>query len=488
MATTPTFGAAGTVSLVNATSVAPGYPAGLVAGDLLVLHLASTDITNDITTDLVGAGWTEAFDDQRNSGSGFEVRQWVYWKYATGSESGSLTVAWAVSGNRDARMFSIKDPHPSDPWATGTGTDLVQGTNDPITGPSLTPPSANCLGVAFMATGDNQQLETTLAGASGGTWAGQYSHVNGNGNDSSIVLNTVDLSGGGAISGGSFTPNMVTASDWLCRGVVIKPADDAGGDILSPPGIASTTAFGSPTQQLFLVAAGLASTTVLGSPTQRLILAPAGLADTTVLGSPAQMLILAPAGLASTTAFGSPAQRLFLVATGLADTTVLGLPTVGEPSIEPIILVPTGIASAVAFGAPSQKLLLAAPAIASATAFGAPGQKLLLAAPAIASATAFGAPRQVTLLVPTGIADADAFGGPQQKLILSPSGIADADAFGNPAILLALWVLGAAGIPSTTTFGVPTILHARRVFERIFTVGRRGKLIGMRRGTIRFVP
>jgi hypothetical protein len=215
---TPAFGAAGTLAAGDTEDLTPGFPSGIVAGQLLLLQVESTNLAGSPATP---SGWTLQWDDQRNVGGGNEVRQWIYYKYATGSESGSLSVDFPSTGNKIAGIYRITNPHPSSPFE---GATLVAGTNDPITGPTLTPAGANRLGLALIAVGDNQVAETVLAGANGGTWVGHIANPEPAGADSAVFLNTVDLSGGGEISGGSFSPATVTAADWVLRGVLVEPS------------------------------------------------------------------------------------------------------------------------------------------------------------------------------------------------------------------------------------------------------------------------
>lgn len=215
---TPAFGAAGTLAVGDTEDLTPGFPSGIGTGQLLILQVESTNVADSPVTP---SGWTLQWDDQRNVGGGNEVRQWIYYKYAVGDESGSLIVDFPSTGNKIAGIYRITNPHPSSPFE---GATLVQGTNNPINGPTLTPPGANRLGLALIAAGDNQTAQTVIAGAAGGTWVGRVDQANSAGSDSALFLNTVDLSGGGPISGGSFSPGMVTASDWVLRGVLVKPS------------------------------------------------------------------------------------------------------------------------------------------------------------------------------------------------------------------------------------------------------------------------
>src|SRR5262245_43796894 len=119
---TPAFGAAGTVSAGNIEDPTPEYPSGITAGQLLLLQVEST---NAVDAPATHSDWTPQWDDQRVSGGGNEIRQWIYSKYATGSESGTLTVDFPGAFNKIARIYRITNPHASSPFE---GATLVEGT------------------------------------------------------------------------------------------------------------------------------------------------------------------------------------------------------------------------------------------------------------------------------------------------------------------------------------------------------------------------
>jgi hypothetical protein len=216
---TPTFGAAGTVNGGNSTTFTPAYPAGITAGQLLIYQILRSGNLDDFS--IPPPGFTEIYDDQFNVGGVNEVRQWVLYRYAVGDETGTVTATFAGASNGQSSMFRVVNPHPTTPFESAA---LVTGTDDPITGPTLTPAGANRLGVACIAAGDNANAQTVFAGATGGTWIGRYAHLQAAGADSAMFLNTVDLSAGTAISGGAFSPAVVSTADWLVRGFCIRPA------------------------------------------------------------------------------------------------------------------------------------------------------------------------------------------------------------------------------------------------------------------------
>jgi hypothetical protein len=83
----PAFGSAGDAAMALASSIEVPYPAGTASNDLLLLLVMTRDNV-DINTP---AGFTQG--DARNQSGGLRA-EW-FWRRATGSESGTLTVTKA---------------------------------------------------------------------------------------------------------------------------------------------------------------------------------------------------------------------------------------------------------------------------------------------------------------------------------------------------------------------------------------------------------
>lgn len=80
-------------SAVNATnSLSLAYPAGLLANDILIAHVAIRSGTTTQPTITAPSGWTQV--GSQAMGASAEYRQFTLWKRATGSESGSLSFTW----------------------------------------------------------------------------------------------------------------------------------------------------------------------------------------------------------------------------------------------------------------------------------------------------------------------------------------------------------------------------------------------------------
>lgn len=84
-ATAPSFGAVGGH---NIGSLSAPYPAGIMAGDLLILNIVKNG--TDQTTAYQAAGWTEIGQFHNNEGAGTGLLA-LFYKVAVGTESGSFT-------------------------------------------------------------------------------------------------------------------------------------------------------------------------------------------------------------------------------------------------------------------------------------------------------------------------------------------------------------------------------------------------------------
>lgn len=107
MTTQPTYVNAGSVANLTTTGT-PSYPASIVAGNLLLLHVASMDstLTSATHTALLAAGWTAG---PATSGGGVNDLR-VYFKVATGAETGNVSLATTAGTNGHARIEQYSAP------------------------------------------------------------------------------------------------------------------------------------------------------------------------------------------------------------------------------------------------------------------------------------------------------------------------------------------------------------------------------------------
>jgi hypothetical protein len=112
-----TFGAAGTgAAELSSTPIAVPFPTGIAAGHFLLLHVAVTG--SGLVTITTPAGWT-LIDSRADAGASF--RSAVFWKSATGSESGNQDVTYAADGVAIGRMYR---------FSHGSGVEAASGSVD----------------------------------------------------------------------------------------------------------------------------------------------------------------------------------------------------------------------------------------------------------------------------------------------------------------------------------------------------------------------
>lgn len=122
-------------SVVGSTSVAPTYPSGIVAGDLLVLAIINKYPSNGPTTP---SGWVLASQGSGGAGaSGADsgsIYSSVYYRIADGTEAGSLSVT--ITGGNAAFALILRYTKTETNWdiASTTGASNTPGTAWSATG------------------------------------------------------------------------------------------------------------------------------------------------------------------------------------------------------------------------------------------------------------------------------------------------------------------------------------------------------------------
>jgi PKD repeat protein len=90
------FRAAGSIAANASGTPSIPYPAGIAAGDLLIIHYAVATATVTPTTP---SGWTKLFGPVNMAGGGNNNKGYLYYKVAAGSETGTLTFANTGASN-----------------------------------------------------------------------------------------------------------------------------------------------------------------------------------------------------------------------------------------------------------------------------------------------------------------------------------------------------------------------------------------------------
>jgi hypothetical protein len=156
---TPVFGSVGTYGQTTsgnpAASVDVGVPASVASGDIILLHLF-TDLTGSTITP--PSGFAEVASSPQPVPGGLSMRLSVYWKRATGADSGTYTTAF--SPNTFAEGAETR-------WTgcvtSGSPFDATNGAVDSVG-------STSTAAVSVTTTQANTLLVHTAGLWSGGTW------------------------------------------------------------------------------------------------------------------------------------------------------------------------------------------------------------------------------------------------------------------------------------------------------------------------------
>jgi hypothetical protein len=221
-----TFVAAGTGSGTTGNPT-PAYPAGLQANDLLLLQVTVND---SATTPTTPGGWSLLYGPDNVPGTGTAIgRQWIYYKFTTGTETSPLTVTIGGTAAKSACIYAFRNV------ATGTPANFVESA---VYAGSPTTPTATIPASSVTTTGEKELVVSfnyvqadfamgSFTGATGGTWAqptgGLYRYTG----NTTLQLQTATMANAGTISGGT-TANYNLGggnyASWGVRAFALKPA------------------------------------------------------------------------------------------------------------------------------------------------------------------------------------------------------------------------------------------------------------------------
>ena len=222
----PSYIDAGAAGDASGVAITPGYPATILADDLLLMHVWNRDPSAGTLTD--PTDWVTVFGPDVSTNS----TMWILAKKATGSESGTVTVDIPSTGSNTfvARIYQFRDWLKDATWANNwegggllNSVDTGDATN--ITHTAVTTTDVDRLAVAFVAVVDDNALDA-FTGETGGDWTepvAEYTTITGT--DGAIGLQVATLATAATLTGGSDA--MAAADPWQVRTFAIKPASGA---------------------------------------------------------------------------------------------------------------------------------------------------------------------------------------------------------------------------------------------------------------------
>lgn len=207
------------VSRGSTGTLTPAFPVtGLAADDIFILHVSISSATGVVDTAVTGFTHINSYQ----IGSADTGEHAVFWKRATGSESGNATVSFStdVAVVKTARMYRFRGCIASGTPYEGLGN--AQANSATLADQSVTSTGANRLAVNLYTINDDNAVDA-FTGQTGGTWVEPVAEFTTlDGNDSCLGIQTAQLVSAGTINGGSFT--MAGADPFSIVGFALIPA------------------------------------------------------------------------------------------------------------------------------------------------------------------------------------------------------------------------------------------------------------------------
>lgn len=345
---TPAFGA---------TSASPAYSGTISAGDTAYMGVVASPSTVTISTP---SGWTQV--SQFVSGSGTSAassgarKHAVFKKAMAGGETGTVSTGTVTGANIVGATITVWRVAAGQTLeeAVETGNDTSAGTNLSVTAGSVIGETAGDVMLGFVTSPANSNMGSSTFNATGATYGTAVEHAdagNTTGDDARIAWVSRPISSGTASAATVFTS---TISATVTGGVTFLRLREVAGSsdqTVSPSGIASAEAFGTPTFGITVSPSGIASAEAFGTPSRLDIeVRPSGIASTEAFGSPVidSGGLINPVGIASAEAFGVPRLDMVVSPVGIASAEAFG----GLQRIDQEVR-PAGIISQEAFGAPT---------------------------------------------------------------------------------------------------------------------------------------
>ena len=207
------FGAIGTVTTSGTSAPTVAYPAGIAAGDLLVLAIANRPNSSTPSTP---SGWTAPSNYTVTGGAGVEgagtgvVRITVFVKEATGTESGSLTLSIASGASCGAAIWRVSRGSGKS-WlvALASGSDNSAGTGWSTTfGSDPGVASGDLVFVASAASEDTASFASQALSQTGVTYGAMTERTDtaiSTGNDLRLVVTEHPISSGTSSAAATYT-------------------------------------------------------------------------------------------------------------------------------------------------------------------------------------------------------------------------------------------------------------------------------------------
>jgi hypothetical protein len=296
------FVGAGAAAAANNANISPALPAGVGAGDLMIVfgYSRGTGSRPQVPT-----GWTEIVYDL-----GFSIgRFMIAYRFWQSGDTAPL-----LSGG-------------------GATNDTVLGQVCAFSGVDATTPIEDEQAIVAAAKSDNWTSVATLTGDSQ-TWVEIGEPSSTLGSDAGLVWNYALTTGTPSLTSKTFTVTGGAGSVWQGISFTLKAAST--GTTLSPAGLTRTRAIGSPTLSPGSAPGALVRTRAQGALQVNPTLGAGAQTHTRALGAPAVSLVsvVSPGSMQQTRALGGPTVSPTIAATAQTHTRAIGSPVV-SPGLAP---------------------------------------------------------------------------------------------------------------------------------------------------------
>ena len=203
------------VSATDLYTLNPSYPMDLQANDLIILHTVGVTYQP-----LTPPGFSVLYGPDQNG----PVVQWLFYKFANGSESGDLVFNYPGDCMKMSLIYNFRGVSPSNFIESGV---YGSGNSSLIEAPSVTTTGKSRLAVSFVFVGAYEwtDIDLPFIGSSGGVWNSPFGDCTIGSNAHpihlSLQLQVAQMPDENTLSGGSI--QLINTGYWGVRSFCLIP-------------------------------------------------------------------------------------------------------------------------------------------------------------------------------------------------------------------------------------------------------------------------
>jgi hypothetical protein len=192
-----TYVGSGTVSAGLGGSVSPGFPSGILSGDLIIVQ--SYHRSSGQTIPSAPLGYSQLYNDVD---PGSFTRQYIFSRIANGTETGTLLLTNSGGSTLHMGKIHVFRGNKNSSFREGEGLHTVNSST--ITHADIAS-RRGALAVCFIGYSDDAPTLGDMTGATNGTWVERTEDVSTDGDDGMVSLQTAMVQNTGTVSGGTYS-------------------------------------------------------------------------------------------------------------------------------------------------------------------------------------------------------------------------------------------------------------------------------------------